>query len=142
MRRDDGAGLAVLERLKARRMDTATLLEHSGEGAGLLETWADYQRVILIDAVRCGAPPGTVHRLEVGERPLPRDVLPGSSHLFGVAEAIELARQLGRLPKTFTLYGIEGADFNYGEGLSAAVAKAASTVSDAIEEELSGNDDD
>ena len=42
-----------------------------------------------------------------------------STHLLGVAEAVELGRELDRLPQRLTVYGIEGERFDVGEGLSA-----------------------
>jgi hydrogenase maturation protease len=51
-------------------------------------------------------------------------VFHGSTHAFGVGEAIELARALGRLPRRVLVYGVEGREFAAGEGLSPAVAAA------------------
>ena len=36
-------------------------------------------------------------------------------------EAVELARELDRLPRRLVVYGIEGESFEAGEGLSPAV---------------------
>jgi hydrogenase maturation protease len=47
-----------------------------------------------------------------------------STHALGVAEAIELARALGRLPARLEVYAIEGARFTAGAGLSPAVEQA------------------
>ena len=43
-----------------------------------------------------------------------------STHALGLADAVELARSLGRLPQRVVVYGIEGAAFEFGNGLSAA----------------------
>jgi hydrogenase maturation protease len=51
-----------------------------------------------------------------------------STHAFGVAEAVELARELGRLPGRLEVYAIEGADFSAGAELSAEVASAVRTL--------------
>ena len=37
-----------------------------------------------------------------------------STHAFGVGDAVELARALGRLPRRVVVYGVEGADFAAG----------------------------
>ncbi len=128
LRRDDGAGPAVAHELAPRLAGTATVMEHDGEGASLMESWEGAERVILIDAVQSGAAPGSVHRLAAHESPLPTGFFRYSSHLFGVAEAVEMARALGRLPRELVVYGIEGAQFEYGEGLSPAVANAVKQV--------------
>jgi hydrogenase maturation protease len=75
----------------------------------------------VIDAVRSGAPPGTIHRLD-GDPPAAMRL--GSTHAIGLAEAIELGRALDRLPAHLELYGIEGAHFETGAELSPEVARA------------------
>ena len=51
-----------------------------------------------------------------------------STHLLGVAEAVELARVLGRLPKALRLVAIEGRNFAHGAKLSPQVEAAVETV--------------
>ena len=84
--------------------------------------------VILCDAVRSGAAPGTIHRLEAHRQPIPAGFFRYSTHAFSVAEAVELARALGQLPPHLVLYGVEGATFTAGVGLSPVVAQAAQAV--------------
>ncbi len=73
-------------------------------GALLLAQWRDADYVMVVDAVRSGAPPGTRHRLEPGEW-IARE--PVSSHGFGLAAALELARALNDLPSHLAVYGME-----------------------------------
>ena len=47
-----------------------------------------------------------------------------STHALGLAEAIEIARSLGRLPTRVRVVGIEGARFDFGRGLSPEVEDA------------------
>ena len=60
--------------------------------------WAGADEVVVVDAVRSGAPPGTRAPLRRAGEPLPPALRGASTHAFGLAEAIELARALGRLP--------------------------------------------
>ncbi len=120
-RRDDAAGLEVARRLGGRALE--------GEPAGLIEALEGADEAVVVDAVSSGAPPGTVHRLEAGSSPLPAELFGVSStHALGLAEAVELARALGRLPARVVVYGIEGADFAPGSGLSPEVAAAVDRV--------------
>jgi hypothetical protein len=83
------------------------------------------------------AEPGTLHRVDAGAGPVPASVFRSSStHAFGVGEAVELARALGTLPGRLALYGIEGAEFVAGEGLSAEVQAAVEPAAQAVLEEL------
>jgi hydrogenase maturation protease len=116
-RGDDGAGVAV-----ARRVRDA--VEHDGDASRLVEAWRGHDHAVVVDAAASGAPPGTVRRFEAHAGPLPASLLRSSTHAFGVAEAIELARALGRLPARLEIYAIEGADFSAGAPLSPEVAAA------------------
>ena len=84
---------------------------------------------MLVDAVSSGAPPGTVHRFEPNGTPLPAELFGASStHALGLAEALELARSLDRLPEHVVVLGIEGASFDFGKGLTPEVAAAVDRV--------------
>jgi hydrogenase maturation protease len=127
-RRDDAAGLVVARRVREEAPGGVSVLEHSGEGAGLVEAWAGADAVILIDAVQTGSPPGTLYRLDAHVEPIPARFFHYSTHAFSIAEAIELARALGELPRRLIVHGIEGEDFQAGEGLSRRVADAVEEV--------------
>jgi hydrogenase maturation protease len=127
-RRDDAVGLYVARQLKALDLRGVEVVEASGEGTGLIELWKGAETVILLDAVHSGAEPGTIHRLDAHGQPIPVGFFHYSTHAFGVAEAIELARALDQLPPRVVIYGIEGADFEAGEGLSPVVSAAAPQV--------------
>jgi hydrogenase maturation protease len=105
-----------------------------GEPVGLIEEWAGAGAVIVVDAVSSGAPPGTIHRLDPLSEPIPAALSQRSTHAFGLAETIELARTLDRLPPRLTVYGIEGERFTAGQQLSPPVAAAV----DAVREDLRG----
>lgn len=124
-RRDDGVGIEVVRRLQKRVPTGVTTIEESGEGVALLEAWKGAITAILVDAVHSGAPPGTIHRLDAHIEPIPSRYFHYSTHAFGVAEAVELARTLNQLPPQLFVYGIEGKSFSAGVGLSAKVKQAA-----------------
>jgi hydrogenase maturation protease len=133
-RRDDAVGLVVARRIKARAPAHVSIFEHCRDGASLMEAWNNSpalllkaQResgVIIIDAVHSGAEPGTVFRFEAHAQPVPAKFFHCSSHAFGLAEAIEMARVLHQLPPCLIVYGIEGKNFAAGKGLSAEVEKS------------------
>jgi hydrogenase maturation protease len=130
---DDAAGLHVARGVRARAgRDDVAVLERSGEATSLMQAWDRARAVIIVDAVRSGAAPGTVHRLDAATQSIPDSFLRCSTHSFGVADAIELGRALGQLPPCLVVYGIEGKDFDHGEDLSAEVAAAVPRVVDHI----------
>ena len=127
-RSDDGAGIVAVRKLTAQRLPGVQVMEMNGEGTSLVEAWKDAPSVLFVDAVSSGAVPGTIHRFEAQAGPLPKGLEHRSSHSFGVAEAVEVARALGRLPPRLVIYGIEGSIFNPGQGLSPEVERAVGEV--------------
>ena len=119
-RGDDAAGLVVARRLGG--------LEHEGDATTLVDAWRAGDDVVIVDAASSGAPPGTVRRFDALAAPLPAAHLRSSTHAFGVTDAVELARALGRLPATLRVIAIEGAGFTAGDRLSDAVAGAVDAV--------------
>jgi hydrogenase maturation protease len=102
----------------------------------LIDGLVGAESAVVVDAVASGAEPGTLHRFDASAEPIPARVFRSSTHAFGVGEAIELARALGKLPRRVVVYGIEGASFAAGEGLSPAVAEAVELAVAAVLEEL------
>ncbi len=133
-RSDDGAGPELAARVRALDLPRVTVVEALG-GVGLMDEWADDDAVILLDAVQSGAAPGTVIRRDLLAAPLPREWFRLSSHQLGVADAVELARTLQRLPARLVFIGIEGRSFESGVGLSPEVAAALTGAAALVEQE-------
>ncbi len=125
-RGDDGAGVAVAERVTGVTTHTV--------GAGsmdLYELWTDTDSVIVVDAMQSGAPPGTIRSFDVSAIALPGEAF-SSTHSFGPAAGIEIARALGRLPARIEVIGIEAGDLSQGAELSPEVAEAVRSLSEEL----------
>lgn len=120
-RNDDSFGLVVASRLAGHSLNGVEILTHHGEGTGLMSLWQDHSRLVVIDAVSSNSPPGTIHLIDVANQALPPDWSLFSSHAFGLAQAIELSRDLGCLPRRAWVVGGEGEDFSHGQALSPAL---------------------
>lgn len=112
---DDGLGVAAVDRLVhhydvpagARVLDGGTL------GLSLLPYLTEAEDVILVDAVRADAPPGTFVRLEGDEvAPAVHDRL--SPHQVGVSDLLDGLRLLDRLPARLVLVGLVPATLELG----------------------------
>lgn len=137
-RGDDAAGLLAV-RLVGELSDGAVdVRESDAGGAALPELMEGAERVILIDAARCGQKPGTVHRLDASADRIARENFPCSTHDMGLADAIGLARALGTLPKQVIVYGIEAGSLEAGADVTDAVRLAVGRVARRIldEEEI------
>lgn len=135
-RSDDAAGLMAARRVKELVSEHCSVIEHTGEGAALMDLWKGADRVIVIDAMRCGAAPGTVNRFDATLRPLPAAMLRVSTHAFSLPEAIELSRALKQLPGQLIVYGVEAHNFEAGTNLSPAIELAMQAVVERVLREL------
>jgi hydrogenase maturation protease len=134
-RSDDAVGLIVAERLRGT-VPGVEVLEREGEPVALMDAWEGEEAVVIVDAVSSHGPPGRLHRLDVADGPLPAELFAASTHHLGLAEAVELARALGRLPAALVVIGVEGAVFDAGDGLSPAVEAAVEPAAAAVRKEV------
>lgn len=127
-RGDDAFGCIVAGDLAGQVPQGVTCIEHDGEPAGLIACWQDHANVILIDAVSSGAEAGEIFRFDLAQQTPPEEFNLYSTHAFGVPQAVELARALGKLPRDIRFIGVEGKNFDPGEGLSPALSEAKDAV--------------
>lgn len=130
-RRDDGAGPAVVERLRGRCSPRVTLAVCDGEPTRLIDLWTGADVAVVVDAVRSvPAEPGRVRELDArsdGDRG-------AGGHDPGLGTAVRLGETLGRMPRRLVVYAIEGADFGPGAGLCPPVERAVEEVAGRIAE--------
>jgi len=132
-RGDDAVGLLVADGVRAAGVEVQ---ECEDEPTRLLDSWEELDLLVLVDAVQSGSSPGTVHRVDASSGTLPEGLTLTSSHAFGIGQTLELARALGRLPARVVVYGVEGAVFAAGAGLTPSVASAVPDVVAAVVREL------
>lgn len=125
----DSCGLAAARRLEHEPPAGAQVVAVDRPGAALVDLLDGVDAAILIDAIRSGAAPGTLHDVDLREV-LRSSARPVSSHEFGVAAAIQLAEALGKLPPRGRLLGVEIAAGSSGTctGEDAAVRDALAEV--------------
>lgn len=122
---DDAAGILVARRLAELGFNS---IAHTASPIALIDIWKPSDSVIVIDAVLSGAQPGTVYVWNAYEQDFENSGLRSSTHAFGLADSIKLARALDRLPKSLVIYGIEAADVAAGTPPCAQVCHAVERV--------------
>jgi hydrogenase maturation protease len=130
-RSDDGVGWVVVEAARSRLGQAVDVVESGGEPARLLDAWAGRDVAVVVDAVRSGAAPGTIH-VWPNENDVPTTSTSTGSHSLGIADAVALGRAVQRLPSRLIVIGIEAKDTSSGQGLSPAVAGAVDHAADEI----------
>lgn len=117
-RGDDIAGWSVADAV------TSWPTEHSSSGSfELVSSWNHDDDVVIVDAMYSGAEPGTIRKFDAVADPLPIGTF-RSSHAFGPAAIVELARSLDKLPRTLVVYGIEIGTVAHGAPVSPQVIEA------------------
>lgn len=104
---DDGLGAAAVAMIERNyRIPRGVRLADGGTlGLALLDLLGDSDNVILVDAVRTDAPPGTLVRLD-GNNVMDAVRERLSPHQVGVADLLDAARLIDRYPATVTLLGL------------------------------------
>lgn len=134
-RGDDAVGAVVSGVVAGLGLADVTVVAQE-DPTDLVLAWESHEQVVVVDASVSGAEPGTVQVIEVGAAPVaPRTWAAlgvGGTHAFGLGEAVELARVLGRLPGQVRLVLVEARDFAPGAPLSVPVADAVPRAVDAV----------
>ncbi len=134
---DEGIGVRAVEALveRYRLPDEVEVIDGGTTGMGLLDLMAGRERVIIVDAVKTGATPGTIVRLDGDAIP------PGlreriSPHQQGIGDVLAVLTLMGEAPKELVVIGIEPADLDFGVGLSPLIEAKLDALVEAILAEL------
>ena len=119
---DDGVGLAILDRLRARAQAGVELVEVA-EPCALIPQLACAGPVVIVDAVVTGGAAGELVVLDAAA--LPHHLRSVSTHGLGLAQALAIARVAVEPAASITVVGVTVAPLIAREhGLSAEVAAA------------------
>ncbi len=135
-RSDDGIGLDVARALRRDPALGAEVVEGPADLSRLLDLWSGRPLVVLVDALRSGAPPGTIVRWEGEEAAHLPSGLSVSTHGLSLPDMLHLAGFLGRLPPRLVVFGIETREVGIGTARSPEVREAVPGVCRAIAREL------
>jgi hydrogenase maturation protease len=116
---DDAAGVLAVRALGDQLDGEADVVESAASGLALLEVFADYDRAVVVDAIRTGRnAPGTI--VELGPVAAP------SLHQAGIPELAAVAERLGLgFPARTRVLAVEVAEPpTFGAPLSEPVAAA------------------
>ena len=123
--RDEGVGVRVIEALAQRYVLSAgvEVVDGGTVGMDLLDTLAGCDHLLICDAVKTGAPPGSVVKLVDGQVPALFQTR-YSPHQIGLSEVLATLTLTDEAPAAVTLIGIVPADLDLGIELSLLVAAA------------------
>jgi hydrogenase maturation protease len=128
LRGDDGVGVEVATRTARLPLPPdVEVCEAGTAGLELASILERRQKVVVVDAIDTGGPPGSIYRL------MPEDVRPTagaglSVHDLHLLHALDETRLLGTAPKEVVILAVQVADVSTGIRLSAPVRAAVPRV--------------
>jgi len=133
---DDGVGIEAARALRKLDLgDDVIVLERQTANLSLLNYSKEASKLIIVDAVKSGRPPGTVISFNATED-RSRLLRVPISHEFRLYDLVETAKQSGIPLCPIAVVGVEPANCSAGKGLSARVATALPLAVEQVLKEL------
>jgi hydrogenase maturation protease len=122
---DDGIGLRIVEHIAQNGLNRGfEAIDIADEGMRLLFYLdKETEKIVLIDAVELGLPPGDYRLFKPEDVESTKDAKRLTTHEGDVLKVLELARSLGQSIPPITILGIQPEDLNSGMELSPALQK-------------------
>jgi hydrogenase maturation protease len=121
LRRDDGIGLLLLQHLQAQKKKLPKNIEYidgGTSGMNLLHLLAQFDAVMLIDAVDFKGKPGDVRVFSLEDIQSQKKPMILSTHDSDFLNILRLSQELKELPETLVIFGVQPRDVSHGIGLS------------------------
>ena len=134
--RDDGVGIRVIQAMRESGEYENVDLIDGGTAPDLLSLLDEnVARLIIVDALAGGGPPGSIHRLKILDRNISEEA-PVSQHGLGVLDSLLMMKKLGIPRPEVIVIGIEPVDTSHGIKLSPQVESAIPAVIQAVKKEI------
>lgn len=143
--KDEGVGVHVAERLMQLVLpDNVEIVDGGTAGLDILLMHEGVAKLVVIDAMRTGAKPGTVYkaRFKAGEREKLAMIFGQSPeskislHQAGLIDALAAAEKLDRAPAETVIIGVEPGEWDCGLELTEPVKKIIPKIIKKVLEEI------
>jgi len=137
--RDDGIGIRVARELRRQPPGkNIKVFVYQKLDLALLEDLQGASKVVVVDALQSGNPPGTVSKYSIDSREESHLQLP-SLHGLGLSDLFALARYAGLLTCPVVVVGVEPKDCRPGKRMSREVVASLPTILEEVARELKGS---
>lgn len=138
---DEGIGVKAVEELRKEKLPEGVELFDGGTAFhALVDDLIQFDKLIIVDAVLGGEPPGTIYRFELGELEGMISETSLSLHDVGVIEALMLERLTRRIPEEIVFIGMEPERIELSMELSPAMREKLPELVREILEEIRRGD--
>lgn len=133
---DDGIGSVVAEELsKQIKLENVDIIDYGISAIALLHDLANYEHVIIIDAIQRGDTPGSMYHIRLTAEDIiaidsenVTDFFHLSFHEVDIERILAFAKAIGNLPLTIEIIGIEPKIIDPGLNLSTEVRQKIPTI--------------
>jgi hydrogenase maturation protease len=133
---DEGVGVHVANKLMEMDLPPEVdVVEGGTDGFRLMNVVTGAARLIVVDAVKGGGPPGSIYRFDIKDAPTYPDEYKTSVHQIGILEVVHLSELIGETPET-TIIGVEPKSLEMGMELSPEVQAKVSRIIELVLEEV------
>jgi hydrogenase maturation protease len=133
---DEGVGVHVAHKLMEMDLPAGVeVIEGGTDGFRLMNVVTEADRLIVVDAVKGGSPPGSIYRFDIKDAPSSPDAFKTSVHQIGILEIVHLSELIGQTPET-TVIGVEPGSLEMGMALSPEVQEKIPKIIKLILEEV------
>jgi len=133
---DDGVGWEIADRL-ADSLPDVEIIKESAATMDLIPKLADYNQLIIIDAIQLGsAPVGTLHRFTLDD--FASTIRRSCAHDINFATAFAMGKKWGyNIPADIRIYGIEVKELlQFSEGCTPQVREKLGEIAEQIRSDL------
>jgi hydrogenase maturation protease len=133
---DEGVGVHVANKLMEMDLPPEVdVVEGGTDGFRLMNVVTGAARLIVVDAVKGGGPPGSIYRFDIKDAPTYPDEYKTSVHQIGILEVVHLSELIGKAPET-TIIGVEPKSLDMGMELSPEVKAKVPRIIELVLEEV------
>jgi len=137
--KDEGIGVRVAEKMKAMNLPPDVEVMDGGTGGlDLVYCIEGRKKVIVVDAVKAGSPPGTLFRFTDKDLAGKKGVM-RSAHGIDFSDVIAISNFLGTKPEEIVFLGIEPAELSASMELSPEIDKMLPVLINLVVKEISSD---
>jgi hydrogenase maturation protease len=139
LRKDDGIGIILLEKIIEKKNELPSNIEYIDGGTGgmnLLHMLALFDVALIIDAVNFNGRPGESKLFKSEDVCGKEPSINMSTHETDILKIINLSKKLGEIPDELFIFGIQPKDVSQGNTLSPELQHAIESLTSNLQNEI------
>ena len=143
LRRDDGIGIVLLEKIQKIKTSFDDSIEYIDGGTGgmnLLHLLPNFECIVFIDAVYFGGKPGESKLFTIQDVISEKKLVTLSTHGSDFFQILQLSKQLHELPDTIVFFGVQPKDTSFGHHISTELKQKIDVLIQDLQKEIQSLD--